>query len=843
MLWILFIARIFDAIRYRKKHTKTPNTFSMWSNYIKTTLRTLRRNKINTLINVVGLTVSIACCMVVYVFVKNEKTFDNFHTKAKRTYRIVFDEKTSNNIEHGGYVSFPVAKALRNDFPQLENVTQLYVRNYGVVQINTGTERKLFDENEITYADEYFFNTFDFPLLAGNKSSLLQSPDEAVLTKKLADKFFGKEYHNNYSALIGKTIVINKNPYRISGVLKDMPRNSNVACNMLLSFKDYERHNPATMQNWVDTYSEHYVFATLPENYTRQQFDKALVAFKDKYLPAAYARRITYHPQLLTDVHTDEIYGGTYYATPSVLIIAFITMGIIVLLTACINFINLATVQSLKRAKEVGIRKTLGSSKHQLVLQFMMETFALVLMASVFAVLLANWFLQQFNLYLLFIVDLGLHIDVSIVIFLLLLGAIITFFSGYYPAKVLSGYEPAKALKGGIQANHTSFKSRFSLRKTLVVTQFIVTQLLIIGTIVVASQMKYFYSKDVGYDKAGVLTVEMPDNDQQKLELFRQAVMRNANVRSVSFSSGPPTSAGNSFGNVRLPEASAADNVIMERKFTDDNYLKTYRIQLAAGRDLWENDKVTLSDSAARYNILINNKAVTTLGLASPEKAIGKNIIINDRDVATIIGVTKDFNNTALQNDVVPCVLFYGTNWVSTAGIKMSRIDDAVTQDYIRKAWRSVYPDNIYKSMPLDEYMHKKAFYVLEDIMYKGFKIFVVLSIIIGCMGLYGLIGFLAVQRQKEIGIRKVLGASSNKIVYMFSMEFLWLTGIAFLVAAPLGYLAMNTWLQGFANRIELRPVFFIIAFFISLLIAAFTISFQSIKAALANPVKALRSE
>lgn len=817
----------------------------MLANYVKTTTRNLYRNKLNTLINVVGLTVSIACCIVVYVFVKNEKTFDGFHSKADRTYRIVFDDKTANNIEYAGYTSFPVAKALRADFPQLEYVTQLYVRNYSVIQIPTekNASRRLFDEQEVTYADENFLKIFDFPLLAGNRNKLLGSPGEVVLTQRLADKFFGDTYKKDYNSLIGKTIMINKAPYRISGILKNMPRNSNVACNMLLSFKDFEKHNPAIMQNWVDTYSEHYVFVTMPENYTPQQFDKALVAFKNKYLPAEYARRITYHPQPLTTVHTDELYEGTYYATPSVLIIAFVTMGVIVLLTACINFINLATVQSLKRAKEIGIRKTLGSRKYQLVLQFMAETFVLVLIASSLAVLLANWFLQQFNQYLLFIVDLGLHIDATIIIFLIALAMIITFFAGYYPAKIMSAYEPVQALKGGIKAKYTSFKSRFSLRKVLVVTQFVVTQVLIIGTIVVSSQMKYFYSKDLGYEKETILTVEMPGNDQQKNELLRNKLISNSNISTVSFSSGPPTSAGNSFSNFRLPESAPADNISMERKFADNNYIKTYSIQLLAGRDLRENDKISLGDSMARYNILVNQKAVVKLGFASPEEAIGKNVVVNDKDLVTIVGVTKDFNNAALQNEIVPCVIFYGTNWISIAGIKMSNVNDAAVNNFIKQSWEAVYPDNIYKSMPLTEYMRTKAFYVLEDIMYKGFKIFVVLSIVIGCMGLYGLIGFLAVQRQKEIGIRKVLGASAQKIVYMFSVEFLWLTGIAFLVAAPLAYFAMHTWLQSFANRIELSAVYFIIAFLISVIIAACTVGFQSIKAAIVNPVESLRTE
>jgi putative ABC transport system permease protein len=817
----------------------------MFYNYFITTIRNLLRNKVGSIINIIGLAVSIACCIVIYVFVKHEETFDHFHSKADRIYRFVFDNKTSQSIEHNGYVAFPTAKALRTDFPNLETVTQLYVRNTAVIQIPDaigGTKK--FEEKEATYADEYFFKTFDFPLLAGSNNKILSTPGEVVLSKTLADNFFGKEFSNRYDELIGKTIIINKNPYRISGVMQDMPRNSNVACNMLLPFKDFERNNVASMQNWQDFWSESYVFVTLPKNYTPQQFDKDLIAFKNKYLDKENAKAQTFHPQPLMQVHSDELYGGTYYATPSILIIAFVTMGIIVLLTACINFINLATAQSLQRAKEIGIRKTLGSRNWQLIVRFMIETLVLVLVASGAGVLLADWFLQQFNQYLAFIVNLDLHIDVSIIAFLLALALAITFLAGYYPARVMAGYQPIQALKGSVRATGTGFNNRLSFRKALITTQFIVTQLLIIGTIVVSTQLHYFYSHNAGYQKEGVLTVEMPDNDQQKITVFRNTLTSLSQIKDVTFCSGPPMSASNAFSNIRLPASAKNNNINTERKYVDPSYLSVFKIPLITGRNLQESDKVLVkSDSINQYNIIVNQIAVSALGFKSAEAAIGQTILIDDNDRATIVGVTKNFDNVSTQNDINPCFMYYATNWIAIASIKMSAVNNTTVLNQIKKNWEALYPDQVYKSTTLEDYIQHKAFYVMEDIMYQGFKIFAVLSIIIGCMGLYGLVSFLAIQRQKEIGIRKILGASVSGILYLFSKEFTWLVLIAFFIAAPIGYWAMNSWLQTFANRINLQVSYFAVTLFLSLMIAICTIGFQAIKAAIANPVKSLRSE
>jgi ABC-type lipoprotein release transport system permease subunit len=815
----------------------------MIKRYISPSLKQLFKSKVNTIINVAGLSVSIACCIFVYVFVKHEYSFDDFHSRKDRIYRMVFEEKKENQTEYNGTVPFPFAKALRNDFPQLETVTQVYVNNKALISIPaTDGTQQLFEDAQMTYADEFFFKTFDFKRIAGS-SHLLQRPDEVVLTRSLVDKFYGKPANRDYSSFINKTIVINKNNYRITAVLEDIPRNSNLACHLFLPYKVFEKNNPAMVSKWKDLYSESYTFVTLPYHYSAVQFEAALVAFKNKYIEASIAKHHVYHAQPLAEVHSDATYGGTYYSTPAILILAFVLMAAIVLLTSCINFINLATVQAFKRAKEVGIRKTLGSGKGEIIFRFMTETFLLITIASIIAVFLGDYFLRAFSNYLLFIVELNLHTDYTVIIFLILLGLLITLLAGYYPAKVMSSFRPVQALKHAVTAKKTGFSGGFSLRKALVITQFTVSQLLIIGTIVVATQMDYFYSRDMGYRKEGILTVQVPENDAQKMEQFRNTLMTMPAVKQVSFSSGPPTSAGNGFSTIRKTEAPSTTNINTERKFVDPAYLETFEIQLLAGRNLQPSDRVFLTDSTLEYNVLLNNKAILALGFKTPYEALGQQMIVGEKERATIVGVTDDFFNVSLQRHITPCLLFYATNWVDMASIQMENTASPQTMAAIESGWKTAFPGHIYQSMTLEYYMKHKAFYVIEDIMYQGFKVFVFIALLIGCLGLYGLVSFLALQRQKEIGIRKVLGSSVKGIVFLFSKEFAWMVVISFVIAAPLGYLAMQSWLQTFANRIELSSWYFILALLLSLLIAGFTVGGQAVKAAIANPVKSLKAE
>lgn len=812
-------------------------------NYLKITYRSLLRNKVNSLINIAGLSISIACCIAIYVSAKHEQSFDNFHSKADRIYRIVSEYKHPDRVVHEGYSGFPVAKALRNDFPALEAVTQVYMMARAVISIPSAPgERKIFEENEVTYADPYLLKTFDYPVLAGTAGKLLTSPDEVILTKKLADKFYGKEYQGRYQELIGRALTINKNSYHISAILKDIPRNSNILFRMLLPFEVFERENPKTVNNWDEMYAESNTFVTLPAGYKPEVLEKALVPFRNKYYSAETAGKRTFHLQALKEVHTDETYRGTFYATPHLLIGAFTIMGIIVLFTSCINFINLATAQSVKRAKETGIRKTLGSSRRQLMLQFMTETFLLVFIASVIAVLLARFFLDEYNQYLLFIVDMDLHIDLTIIGFLLILVVIITFLAGFYPAWILSGFRPIEALKQKIHDKNTSFSGSFSLRKVLVVTQFTFSQLLILGTIVVASQMRYFFNHDPGYRREGILVVDIPENDPRKLDLLRSRLSSSPQIEELTFCSGPPASASNGFSDIRRKSWPESEKLICERKFADPYFLPAFSIKLLAGRNLRKSDKTDLNESK-RYNAVLNLKATKVLGFKNAEEAIGQEIAVNKDEYATIIGVTADFFNVSLRDEIKPCLLFYGTNWVGMAGIKTRGNDLHSTLALVKNNWEQVFPDYFFKAYNMDEYIKNKAFYIMEDIMYQAFKIFSMLAIFIGCMGLYGLVAFLAAQRQKEIGIRKVLGASVNGIVTLFSKEFAWLLLLAFALATPLAYWAMSLWLETFAHRIVLSPLFFILTFLISAVIAALTIGFQAVKAATTNPVKSLRTE
>ncbi|MBE7178148.1 MAG: ABC transporter permease [Mucilaginibacter polytrichastri] len=812
----------------------------MFSTFLVPALRHIFRNKAGTIINVVGLAVSIACCIAVYVFIRHEKTFDAHHSKAARTYRIVYDEQQTDYTEHNGSTPFAVATALRNDFAGAEQVTQVYARNYRVISVPGKEGNRLFEDHDITFADPYFLEIFDVPLLAGKRSGLLSGPDEVIISRALALKFFGKTEH--YTALLGKTLVIQHAVFRIAAVMEDMPRNSNVFTQIFLPFRAFAKENGQLMENWTDNWSESYTFVTLPPGTDVSACNAALRVMKNKYVGRQKAARQTWHAQPLRDVHSDELYGGTFYATPSVLIFAFVIMGVIVLATACINFINLATAQSLKRAREIGIRKTLGSSRAQIILRFMGETGILVLLSTALALVLASWFLSAFNRYLSFIVDIDLKIDTSVLLFLGVLTLAITLLSGYYPARIMSGYKPVKVLKAASFVPGSGFGGGFSFRKFLIVTQFVVSQLLIVGTIIIAKQMNYFHTRDLGYEKKNVVTVDLPENDAVKRSALRSRLLEIPGVRAVSCSSGPPTSADCGFCEVQRTASSGERKVTFERKYIDPDYLSLYAIDLQAGRNLNESDKVHLSDSVSAYNVLLNRKGAEALGYKNPDQALGQTVRIG-KDAARIVGITADFSNTSLQNPVTPCLLFYGTNWVSTASIRFAGDQQTDNTRLIRRAWQSQFPDHIFRSMTLDEYMKKKAFYVIEDLMYQSFRLFAFLAIIIGCMGLYGLIAYLAVQRQKEIGVRKVLGASSARIVRMFMLEFGKLILIAMLVSAPLAWIALSAWLDGFANRISIEPVYLFAGFGLSALIAAVTIGWESVSAALVNPVKSLRSE
>ena len=816
----------------------------MFKNYLLTTLRNFRRHKANTFINVTGLALSMACCIAIYVFTKEEYSYDRYHTKADHIYRVVGQFQGNEGINYEGSATYPLATALRNDFPDLPLVTQVVAHNEALLKTSDEASPILTDTRRgkgLTYVDEYFLRMFDHPLLAGDAKTILATPDEVVLTQQLADQLYGQDYQNRYDELLGKTLIVNQEPYRISGIARNVPQNSNIVFDLLLSTKVYERGKP-WLEHWGNINSNWYTFVLLPKSETPTQVETQLVAFKDKYLDEEEAAKQSYYLQPLPDVHTDEDYGGTMYATPAILVSAFIMMGIIVLLTACINFINLATAQSVRRAKEIGIRKTLGGVRSQLMIQFLSETFLITLLAAGAALLLADWFVSSLNQYMSVVIHTELAIDITVVYFLLTLCLAVTLLAGYYPARILSGFRPVEALKQSMTQQKGGFAGKFSLRKTLVVTQFVISQLLIIGTIVVAMQMRHMRSQDLGFRQDDMAVVSIPENDAQKLDAFRSQIARQAAVKRVTFGSGPPISTSQSWNSAYNPLRGEDEKYSIEQKNVDSGYLETFDIALITGRNLREEDKRVPEDSLPGYNILLNERAVKIFGYGSPEEAVGQTLIDGGDREATIVGVVHDFNNTSLQEEIHPNMLYYGS-WVNIAAIQLTEKQSIHQLSFIQDAWEETYPDYFYEALTLDEYFENGALYLLEDMMYQAFKIFAFLAIIIGCLGLYGLVSYLALQRQKEIGVRKVLGASTPQIVYLFSKEFTVLVLLAFVIAAPLGYFAMQAWLETFAYRIELSVGYFALALLASIGIAWITVGYKSIRAAVANPVESLRSE
>ncbi|WKN41007.1 ABC transporter permease [Tunicatimonas pelagia] len=813
----------------------------MLRNYLTIALRTLTRNRVTTVINLVGLSVGMACCVVVYVMVKHEYTYDNFHTNADRIYRVVTQTQEPSGIDYDGSVCFPMAEALRENFPTVENATQVYARSTGVIKRwNDEGEENRHQAYHLAYADAHFLETFSYPLLAGHRPSLLKTPDEVVLTRVLADRVFGNEYQDRYDELIGQTLEINQRSYRVSGILEDVPDNTNVYFHLLLPMEVFMAENPGWTSNWKSVPYASNAFLTLPEGYNSKQLETALNQIKHNYLDEDLAERRTYYLQALSDIHTEAQYNGTFFATPKPLLLALISMGLIVLVAGGINFINLSTAQAIRRAKEIGIRKTLGSRKRQLVFQFLGETALLCTFAALLAVGLADWFLVAANQYMAPLsryVPMTFELDTTIVYFLIALGTIITVVAGYYPSRVLASYQPVQALKQSVRAVNVGFKSKFSLRKALVVVQFTIAQFLLLGTIVVATQMDFFREQDMGFAQEGIMVVNLPNRDRTPREQFRQELQNIASVEQVAFCSSTPTSRNKNFNEVYATAFGSAEKYQMEQKIIDPNYVSLFELSVVTGRNLQENDYVP--DSVTHQKVLLNETAVKTLGFTNPEEAIGQLIKYNNKQ-ATVVGVLRDFVNNTLKEEIHPTYFYYGDG-LREATVKIAGTSVAPTLQTIQKMWESLYTEAFFHYEFMDDYL--AILYTLEDTLYRFFRIMAGLALIIGCLGLYGLVSFLALHRQKEISIRKTLGATVQQILYRFVREFTTLVLLAFGVAAPLGYLAMRAWLNTFAYRIDLHLGYFMVTFLAAIAIAWLTVGFRSIRAAVANPVDSLRNE
>jgi len=802
----------------------------MLKNYFKTAVRNLRRNKSYAFINTLGLTVGISACVLLFLIIQFESSFDNFHPKKDSIYRVGTEFHNQDGISYSDGISFAVAPALRIDFPQVKQVAPIFSNGGQITIGNKGVQSKKFIEDNFYYTDPEFFSMFNFEWLRGDPKTSLSNPNNAVLTQATAEKFFG-----DWKNAIGKTILFgNKTLFTITGILKNIPANSDFPLSVVVPYSALQNtHIKNNLGDWVSTYGGAYTFIVLPPELSEQKFNAALKTFARKHKPAEYAQD-GYVLQPLKEIHYDDRFGNFSGHTFShSLITALSLIGIFLLVIACVNFINLATAQAVNRSKEVGVRKVLGSNRTQLALQFIGETALIVCSATVLAVLVAAGILPFLNRLLDTHISLNFFENTGLLTFIVLVTVSVTLLSGIYPAVILSGFNPITALKSRISSEMVG---GISLRRALVVLQFAIAHILIIGMILVVSQMNYFRNASLGFTKAAIINVPLINDSLSltKLDWVRDQLNANRDIQHVSFSFGSPSSDNNWSSDFKYDHAAKSTDFSANLKWADPDYFKTFDLKFIAGRPFHPSDTVR--------EFVVNETLLKKLGIRNPQDAIGKEINFWDGNkVANIVGVVRDFNVNSLRRPLAPVVMSTWKSVYQTINIRIKPGTEKTVLPFIEKLWTSAYPDFVYEYHFLDQTIEN--FYKQEDQLSQLYKIFAGIAIFISCLGLYGLVSFMAVQRTKEVGIRKVLGASVRNILYLLSKEFTLLIIVAFIISAPIAYYIMNEWLKNYSYRVPLSASIFILAILGSILIAWLTVAHRAILAATANPVTSLRSE
>jgi putative ABC transport system permease protein len=822
-------------------HPNINGTKEMIKNYFKIAFRNLWRNKVFSAINIGGLALGIAVCLLITLFVTDELSYDRYNAKADRIYRVESDFKFAGGVFNDRFSPAPMAKVMMREYPEIEQAVRL--REIGRTLVKKGNES--IPEPASYYADPNLFSVFTLPMIAGNPKTALVEPHSLVVSEYIAQKYFG--ISDNYRDVIGRTLRLdNADDYKITGVIKDMPKQSHLHFNLIESMPGFADQDPL----WT---SENYItYLLVRKGVTQQDVNDYLKQLAKKYA----------EPELQTRMHSDfadvEKGGGHFrfvtmpltkihlYSTfadeiePSgniQYVFIFTVIAVFILLVACVNFMNLSTARSAGRSKEVGVRKVLGSSRVTLIVQFLTESTLTGFIALLLAFILAGLLLPYFNQLSGKQITLGLFATPWVIPGLFLVTMIIGLLAGIYPAFFLSAFRPVQVLKGKLSAG---FKSSM-LRNSLVVFQFATVIILIIGTLIVYSQLGYIRNKKLGYNREQVLIVKNIASIDAHAESFRQDVLKLAGVKSGTNTPYLPTFINHS-KNVYSKDQSVSpgQSGILATWFVDENYIPTLGMQMADGRNF---SSQMLTDSSA---IIINQTAARLLDLKKP---LDKDLyLINDRVTAFhIIGVVRDFNTGSLRSKIQPLVLRFNGNNYDYGGAMAFKIETKSIPALLSQI-ETLYhaAGSTTGGMPFAYSFMDTDFdrlYQSEQNTGKIFISFAIFAILIACLGLFGLVTYAAEQRTKEIGIRKVLGASINSIVSMLSNDFLKLVGISAVIAFPAAWYIMNRWLQNFAYRTTISWWVFAAALVLALLITVATVSFRAIKAALSNPVSSLRAE
>ena len=807
----------------------------MLLNYLKIALRNLKKNKGYSFINIFGLAVGIASCIIILIYLQNELSYDKYNENYDRIYRVHLSAKISNNELEPATSCAPGGPAYVDQIPEVENFTR--IRSYGFPVIRY--KDKAFSEEKFYWVDPSFFNIFTVRFIKGNRESALREPNSVVVTRSIAEKYFGNENP------IGKVLNSDKRKdYLVTGVIEDFPVNSSFHPEFLGSLSSY---NVNADQNWLS--NNYYTYILARKGTNPEELEKKIVNVSKVYIGAQLMNvlgvtydqmveggsRYNFVLQHLGDIHLKSHLSNELEPNGDILYVyIFSIIAFAILLIACINFTNLSTARSSGRAKEVGIRKTLGSNQASLIRQFLIETMLMSFLAMLLALLLVELLLPAFNS--IANTELSLHIFNNfysipvLILFVLIVGLI----AGIYPAFVLSSLTPVKVLRGKLQRSST----KSVLRNSLVILQFSISIILIVGTFIIISQLNYIQNKKLGFNRDQILLVKKTDDIGQNIHSFKYDLLQINSIKNVANSTSIP---GENFGDTAFRREGSGPDEVHDIKVlaTDYDFINTYEIKMKAGRFF---SKDFVSDTTA---VVLNEAAVKSLGLKDP---VGKYLIRIGANPQTsekykIVGITNDFNFESLHQKIDPLVmsLFHPTDFGKFVSIKFSPGDPGSTIKQISAVWSKYAGSQAFEYAFFNDDFAR--LYASEERTGQLFTIFSVLAIFIACLGLLGLAAYTAEQRTKEIGIRKVLGATVSEIIFMLTKEFTKWVLVANIIALPLAYLFMKGWLENFAYRIGFNPWVFILAGVSALLIAVITVSYQAIRAAIANPVESLKYE
>jgi putative ABC transport system permease protein len=799
----------------------------MFKNYFKTAWRNLWKSKVFSAINIIGLSIGMAASIVILLFVHYEKSFDRFHTK--NIYRLNEVQKFEGMVasQKVALSMFPMGPTMKIEFPEIKNFTRIHWRDKA--QMVNGDKRVFLPS--MFYVDSTFLQIFDFKLLEGDRSTVLQKPNSVVLTKASAEKLFGNEDP------IGKTVSYygyDTTSYLVTGIMENVPQNSQLQFDGLFSFNSIYR--PDWMNNWggnwLDTYFE------IPAGTNIAALEKKFPAYLKKYMAEGEGWK-SYELFLLplTDVHANANDVGldylNYQKFDRRFTNIFLVIALIVLVIACINFMNLATAKSADRSREVGVRKSLGAKRFELSIQFISETILLTFIALIFAIIMVELALPYINRLSQRSLSLPIFTN-PVLLGLLLLGTIVLgIISGLYPAAYLSSFQAVRVLKGSPQTG----KNKSTLRNILVVGQFASAIFLMIATVIAVRQLNFMQQKDPGFNRDQVVTIPLDGITFRKFDVLKQELLTNSLISGVTGAQDQLGSHLDQSGISFIGDGPKRD-LTSTRLIVDPDYLNLYNIKLAEGRN-FSHEK-----SANGREYIINESLAKELlkdyPKAKPTFLLGKTFGFDS--LGTIVGIAKDFNFNSLHYKIETMFMFNQKDWgFSNLSVKINGAKAKEALTFIESVWKKNFPDHPFEYQFLSD--HFEDVYRADTQVSNIVGILAVLAIVISCLGLFGLASHSAEKRVKEVGIRKVLGASVQNIVMLLATHFVKLVIIANLIAWPLAWLALRTWLQDYAYRIEISWWVFIISGLAALAIALATVSFQAVKAAVSNPVESLRNE